>query len=90
MPAALAASMHRSAAALHVEDLTPDRILAFLDDLETTRGNTIRTRKARLAAIHGFFRYVLDFEPALVRIPAKPIMSRRSLVPISMSGDSEN
>ena len=31
----LAASMHRSAAALHVEDLTPDRILAFLDDLET-------------------------------------------------------
>ena len=26
----LAASMHRSAAALHVEDLTPDRILAFL------------------------------------------------------------
>ena len=33
----LAASMHRTAAALHVEDLTPERILAFLEDLETTR-----------------------------------------------------
>ena len=55
----LAAAMHRRAAALHVEDLTPDRILDFLEDLETTRRNTIRTRNARLAAIHCFFRYVL-------------------------------
>ena len=73
----LAASMHRSAAALHVEDLTPDRILAFLDDLETARGNTIRTRNARLAAIHSFFRYVLDSEPALAllcqRVLAIPV-----------------
>ena len=61
----LAASMHRTAAALHVEDLSPDRILDFLEDLETTRRNTIRTRNARLAAIHSFFRYVLDTEPAL-------------------------
>ena len=46
----LAASMHRSAAALHVEDLTPARVLAFLDDLETTRRNTIRTASANDAA----------------------------------------
>jgi site-specific recombinase XerD len=52
-------------AALQVEDLTPDRILQFLTALETTRRNTIRTRNARLAAIHSFFRYVLDLEPAL-------------------------
>lgn len=55
----------RPAAALQVEDLTPDRILEFLTALETTRRNTIRTRNARLAAIHSFFRYVLDSDPAL-------------------------
>ena len=58
--------MHRTAAALHVEDLTPDRILDFLEDLETTRRNTIRTRNARLAAIHSFFRYVLDMSRSVV------------------------
>lgn len=55
----------RPTAALQVEDLTPDRILEFLTALETTRGNSIRTRNARLAAIHSFFRYVLDSDPAL-------------------------
>ena len=73
----LAASMHRTAAALHVEDLTPDRILDFLEDLETTRRNTIRTRNVRLAAIHSFFRYVLDTDPALAllcqRVLAIPV-----------------
>lgn len=54
-----------SPAMLQVEDLAPDRILQFLTALETTRRNTIRTRNARLAAIHSFFRYVLDLEPAL-------------------------
>ena len=70
----LAAAMHRTAAALHVEDLTPDRILAFLDDLETTRCNTIRTRNARLAAIHSFFRFVLDSEPALA-LPCQRVLA---------------
>ena len=28
------------------------------------RGNTARTRNARLAALHTFFRYVLDRDPA--------------------------
>ncbi len=67
----------RPAATGQVEDLTPDRILQFLTALETTRHNTIRTRNARLAAIHSFFRYVLDTEPALAvlcqRILAIPI-----------------
>ena len=85
----LAASLHRTASALHVEDLTPERTLAFLEDLETTRRNTIRTRNARLAAIHSFFRYVLDTEPALallcqrvLAIPVKkaprPVLGYRS------------
>jgi integrase/recombinase XerD len=55
----------RPVAMLQIEDLAPDRILAFLTALETTRRNTIRTRNARLAAIHSFFRYVLDTNPAL-------------------------
>jgi site-specific recombinase XerD len=54
-----------SSAMLQVEDLAPDRILQFLTALETTRRNTIRTRNARMAAIHSFFRYVLYLEPAL-------------------------
>jgi site-specific recombinase XerD len=60
-----AATIHRSAATLYVEDVTPDLILAFLAQLESTRHNSIRTRNVRLAAIHSFFRYVLDVEPAL-------------------------
>ena len=55
-------------ATLQVEDLAPDRILQFLTALETTRRNTVRTRNARLAAIHSFFRYVLDLEPALAAL----------------------
>jgi hypothetical protein len=34
-------------------------VLAFLDDLETRRHNTIRTRNARLAAIRSFIHFVL-------------------------------
>ena len=41
---------HRQAAGLQIDDLTPDLILRFLTDLETTRRNSVRTRNARLAA----------------------------------------
>lgn len=49
---------------LAVGDLTPEVVLAFLDALEAARKNAIRTRNARLAAIHCFFRYILDCAPA--------------------------
>ena len=42
---------------LELEDLDAAMIAAFLDHLETERGNSVRTRNARLAAIHSFFRY---------------------------------
>jgi integrase/recombinase XerD len=68
---------HRSIAALQFEDLTPALILQFLDHLEAARHNSIRTRNARLAAIHSFVRYVADCEPALAvacqRVLAIPI-----------------
>ncbi len=58
----------RSAESLRVEDITPEHVLQFLTMLETERRNSIRTRNARLAAIHSFFRYVLDTEPELAAL----------------------
>ena len=42
---------------LDIADLDAPMIAAFLDHLEHERGNTIRTRNARLAAIHSLFGY---------------------------------
>lgn len=42
---------------LQIEDLDATLIGAFLDHLEHDRGNSPRTRNARLAAIHSMFRY---------------------------------
>jgi integrase/recombinase XerD len=42
---------------LGLEDLDAARISAFLGHLETDRGNSVRTRNARLTAIHSFFHY---------------------------------
>lgn len=49
----------------HVEftDVNADTVSAFLDYLETVRGNTIRTRNARLAALHAFFSYAAYLNP---------------------------
>jgi len=44
-------------AALELENLDAPLIAAFLDHLEHDRGNSPRTRNARLAAIHSMFRY---------------------------------
>ena len=43
---------------LAVEQLTADKILSFLQYLETKRNNAACTRNVRLAAIHSFFRYL--------------------------------
>ena len=49
---------------LAVENLDRDCILAFLDHLENERGNSIRTRNARLAAIKSFFQHISYKDPA--------------------------
>lgn len=49
---------------LTIEDLDPHFLGVFLDHLEKVRKNTARTRNARLAALHSFFRYVALEEPA--------------------------
>lgn len=61
---------------LELADLDAPVVLDFLDHLETTRGNSVRTRNTRLAAIHSFMRY------AAVRDPASlPITSRVLAIP---------
>jgi site-specific recombinase XerD len=45
-------------AKIEIERLDAPLILAFLEYLEKKRGNTVRTRNARLAAINAFFRYL--------------------------------
>jgi integrase/recombinase XerD len=47
----------RSPCELGIDDLDAPLIGAFLDHLETARGNSVRTRNARLAAIHSLFHY---------------------------------
>lgn len=54
----LADTRHCPAAAVTMDVLNADTILAFLDDLEVRRHNSIKTRNHRLAAIHSFMDYV--------------------------------
>jgi site-specific recombinase XerD len=56
--------LHKPPSKLAVEDLDAPFIGAFLHHLESERGNGARTRNARLAAIHSFFRFVALSEPA--------------------------
>lgn len=59
---------NRTVDRVRLEDLTGEVILEFLSHLETARRNSVRTRNARLAAIHSFYRYVLSREPALASL----------------------
>lgn len=47
----------KSPCKLELADLDSVLIAAFLDYLECERGNSVRTRNARLAAIHSLFRF---------------------------------
>ena len=47
----------REPSLLDIADLDADTVAAFLDHLQTDRGNSARTRNARLAAIHSLYRY---------------------------------
>jgi len=53
---------------LAVADLDRDVILDFLEHLERVRGNSARTRNARLTAIRSFFRHVAASDPASLGI----------------------
>lgn len=61
----------RSPATLQLADLDAPVVLDFLDHLETERGNSARTRNARLAAIRSFMRYAAVRDPASLPITAR-------------------
>lgn len=47
----------KSPVALAMKDITAELILAFLDHLEKDRGNAVRSRNARLAALRAFLKF---------------------------------
>ncbi len=68
----------RAPSKLLMEELDASFLEQFLRYLELNRGNSVRTRNTRLAAVHAFFRFVAISEPALglqcqriLAIPAK-------------------
>ncbi len=58
----------KAPARLGIEDLTAEVIGAFLEHLEIERGNGVRTRNARLAALHSFFRFASFRHPEHAQI----------------------
>jgi site-specific recombinase XerD len=53
---------------LQLADLTFDRVLSFLRHLEQDRGNHVRTRNQRLAAVHSLFEYLASRDPELLAV----------------------
>ena len=56
--------LRRAPSQLTLAALDAEFLSEFLEHLEGVRGNSVRTRNARLAALHAFFRYVAFTEPA--------------------------
>ena len=50
--------LHVKPSKLELEQLDAPLILAFLEHIESNRGNSARTRNSRLAAINSFFHYL--------------------------------
>lgn len=76
---------------LGFDDVGPDTVLAFLEDLESSRKSSVRTRNARLSALHTFFRYVGAHEPRVLelcqRISAIPVKKTRQTPPVYLEYD---
>jgi site-specific recombinase XerD len=63
----LADQTGRKISRLSLADLTSAQVLAFLQTLETKRKNHVRTRNQRLAAIKGFFDYLAQRVPEMLK-----------------------
>ena len=75
--------LHRGADALRLDDLQVHQVLAFLDHLESKRGNDPATRNCRLAALRSFFGHLLRHDPTralqyhrVLAVPAKKAHTR--------------
>jgi integrase/recombinase XerD len=58
-------------AAMEIADMDAPAVLAFLDNLEQQRGNSVRSRNIRLAAIRSFFRLIALRDPDSVGIATR-------------------
>jgi integrase/recombinase XerD len=63
----LADQTGRKITRLSLTDLTCAQVLAFLQTLEAERKNHVRTRNQRLAAIKGFFDYLAQRVPEMLK-----------------------
>lgn len=63
-----ASRVRRCPSQLDLNDLDAPAILCFLQYLEQNRGNSIRTRNTRLAAIRSFMRYVSYHDPSALAL----------------------
>jgi site-specific recombinase XerD len=54
----------KAPSSLLLSDIDAPFVGSFLNYLESRRNNSIRTRNARLAAVHSFFRFIAIREPA--------------------------
>jgi len=88
------ARLGKKASDLVLDDLDAPLIGAFLEHLETDRGNCPRTRNARLAAIRSFFHYLAPLVPEraetirrILAIPDKRF--DRALVDFLTTGEIE-
>jgi integrase/recombinase XerD len=64
----VAVDKHCKITRLTLEELTFDRVVAFLRYLEHDRGNHVRTRNQRLAALHTLFDYIATREPEMLGV----------------------
>lgn len=51
---------------LALSDLTAERVIRFLNEIELKRHNHIRTRNQRLAGLRSFFEYLASREPGIL------------------------
>jgi integrase/recombinase XerD len=68
--------LHKIPTALALTDLDAPFVLEFLDHLEHDRGNTPRTRNARLTTIRSFMKYASHQDPT-----ALPVIQRVLAIP---------
>ena len=61
-------------AKLDVDDFTTQKIIAFLEYLESKRHNCRATRNIRLAAVHAFFRFLSGFCPEKLELCQQILM----------------
>jgi len=58
----------KSPAMMALADLTPNLIMAFLDDLENQRHNCVRSRNARLAALRSFLKFAVHRDVSSLQV----------------------